>query len=99
MRRAQILGVGHYVPTKVVTNDDLAQIMPTTDEWIVKRTGIKERRFIEVFEDWKKGVQMAKDLNGGKKDKGGSKGGEVVPAKKSGISKPEPGKLPPPTGR
>lgn len=46
-RRAAILGSGHYVPTKVVTNDDLAQIMPTTNEWIVQRTGIRERRFIE----------------------------------------------------
>ena len=41
------MGSGHYVPTKVVTNDDLAQIMPTTDEWIHQRTGIRERRFIE----------------------------------------------------
>src|SRR5437870_3554752 len=47
MRRAHILGVGHYVPTKVVTNHDLAKIMPTTDEWIVQRSGIKERRFVE----------------------------------------------------
>ncbi len=47
MRRAHILGVGHYVPTKVVTNDDLAKIMPTSDEWIYQRSGIKERRFIE----------------------------------------------------
>jgi 3-oxoacyl-[acyl-carrier-protein] synthase-3 len=47
MKRAHILGVGHYVPSKVVTNDDLAKLMPTSDEWIVKRTGIKERRFIE----------------------------------------------------
>ena len=47
MRRAQIIGVGHYVPSRVVTNDDLAEIMPTSDEWIVKRTGIKERRFVE----------------------------------------------------
>ncbi|MBL9105750.1 MAG: ketoacyl-ACP synthase III [Myxococcales bacterium] len=46
-RRSAILGSGHYVPTKVVTNDDLAQIMPTTHEWIVQRTGIRERRFIE----------------------------------------------------
>ena len=46
-RRAAILGSGHYVPTKVVTNDDLAQIMPTTHEWIHQRTGIRERRFIE----------------------------------------------------
>ncbi len=42
-----ILGVGHYVPSKVVTNDDLAKLMNTTDEWIVQRTGIRERRFIE----------------------------------------------------
>ncbi|MDC3959400.1 3-oxoacyl-ACP synthase III family protein [Polyangium jinanense] len=45
--RSAILGVGHYVPTKVVTNDDLARLMPTSDEWIQQRTGIKERRFIE----------------------------------------------------
>lgn len=47
MPRSAILGVGHYVPTKVVTNDDLSKLMPTTDEWIQQRTGIKERRFIE----------------------------------------------------
>lgn len=45
--RSAILGVGHYVPSKVVTNNDLAQLMPTSDEWIQQRTGIKERRFIE----------------------------------------------------
>ena len=47
MTRARILGVGHYVPSKVVTNDDLAKMMTTSDEWIRKRTGIEERRFIE----------------------------------------------------
>ncbi len=47
MRRAHILGVGHYVPSKVVTNHDLAKIMPTSDEWIVQRSGIRERRFVE----------------------------------------------------
>lgn len=47
MRRSAILGAGHYVPSKVVTNDDLAKLMPTSDEWIQQRTGIKERRFIE----------------------------------------------------
>src|ERR1043165_6138448 len=47
MARSAILGVGHYVPTRVVTNDDLAKLMPTSDEWIQQRTGIKERRFIE----------------------------------------------------
>jgi 3-oxoacyl-[acyl-carrier-protein] synthase-3 len=42
-----ILGIGHYVPTKVVTNEDLAKLMSTSDEWIVQRTGIKERRYVE----------------------------------------------------
>lgn len=46
-RRAAILGSGHHVPGRVVTNDDLAQIMPTSHDWIVQRTGIRERRFIE----------------------------------------------------
>ena len=45
--RSAILGVGHHVPNKVVTNDDLARIMPTSDEWIQQRTGIKERRYVE----------------------------------------------------
>lgn len=45
--RARITGAGHYLPTRVVTNDDLAKLFPTTDEWIQQRTGIKERRFIE----------------------------------------------------
>jgi 3-oxoacyl-[acyl-carrier-protein] synthase-3 len=45
--RARITGAGHYLPTKVVTNHDLAKLMTTTDEWIQQRTGIKERRFIE----------------------------------------------------
>src|SRR5262245_27416101 len=47
MSRSALLGIGHHVPSKVVTNDDLAKLMPTSDEWIQQRTGIKERRFIE----------------------------------------------------
>ncbi len=46
-KRSAILGSGHYVPTKVVTNHDLAKMFPTSDEWIVQRSGIQERRFIE----------------------------------------------------
>src|SRR5579859_1062984 len=45
--RSTILGIGHYVPTRVVTNHDLAKRMTTSDDWIVQRTGIKERRYIE----------------------------------------------------
>lgn len=45
MKKSRILGVGHYVPENIVTNDDLSKIMNTNDEWIVERTGIKERRW------------------------------------------------------
>jgi 3-oxoacyl-[acyl-carrier-protein] synthase-3 len=45
--RSAILGIGHYVPSKAVTNDDLAKLMNTSDEWNVQRTGIKERRYTE----------------------------------------------------
>lgn len=45
--RSSILGMGHYVPSRVVTNDDLARRMATSDAWIVQRTGIRERRYIE----------------------------------------------------
>lgn len=40
----KILGTGAYVPEKVVTNDDLSQMVDTSDEWIVQRVGVKERR-------------------------------------------------------
>ncbi len=40
-----ILGLGGYVPHRVMTNDDWAQLVDTTDEWITSRTGIKRRRF------------------------------------------------------
>ncbi|MEY8415080.1 beta-ketoacyl-ACP synthase III [Tissierella praeacuta] len=39
-----ISGVGSYVPEKVVTNNDLSKIVETSDEWIIERTGIHERR-------------------------------------------------------
>ena len=45
--RSYIKGVGHNVPDRVVTNDELSQYMDTTDQWIVERTGIKERRFAD----------------------------------------------------
>lgn len=43
MTYAHIVGWGKYVPPKVVTNADLARTVDTTDEWIVTRTGIRER--------------------------------------------------------
>ncbi|MFH1552678.1 MAG: beta-ketoacyl-ACP synthase III [Candidatus Omnitrophota bacterium] len=44
MKRTGILGVGKYLPENVLTNADLERMVDTTDEWIVTRTGIKERR-------------------------------------------------------
>lgn len=41
----RIAGTGSYVPERVVTNADFEKIVDTSDEWIVERTGIKERRF------------------------------------------------------
>jgi len=42
--RAGIVGMGRYLPEKVVTNHDLEKVMDTSDEWIKSRTGIEERR-------------------------------------------------------
>jgi 3-oxoacyl-[acyl-carrier-protein] synthase-3 len=42
--RSVVTGVGDYLPTRVVTNDDLAKIVDTNDAWIRERTGIRQRR-------------------------------------------------------
>ncbi|ELR68949.1 3-oxoacyl-[acyl-carrier-protein] synthase, KASIII [Fulvivirga imtechensis AK7] len=47
MQYSKIVGLGHYVPERVVTNQDLSEMMDTNNEWIVERTGIHERRFID----------------------------------------------------
>lgn len=44
MKKAKISGVGCFYPDNIVTNDDLAKIVDTSDEWIHKRTGIRKRR-------------------------------------------------------
>jgi 3-oxoacyl-[acyl-carrier-protein] synthase III len=50
-RRSRILGLGGYIPPRVVTNQDMTQWMDTTNEWIVERTGIEERHWIVPGED------------------------------------------------
>ena len=45
MLSSKIAGIGKYLPSNVVTNQDLTAYMETSDEWIVERTGIKERRY------------------------------------------------------
>jgi 3-oxoacyl-[acyl-carrier-protein] synthase-3 len=44
---ARIIGTGMYVPDRVMTNEDFTHIVDTNDEWIVQRTGMKERRLAE----------------------------------------------------
>jgi len=44
--KATILGVGHYLPEKILTNKDLEQIVDTNDAWIVERSGIRERHIL-----------------------------------------------------
>jgi 3-oxoacyl-[acyl-carrier-protein] synthase III len=41
---SRVVSVGHYQPERVLTNEDLAKLVDTSDEWIVSRVGIKERR-------------------------------------------------------
>jgi 3-oxoacyl-[acyl-carrier-protein] synthase-3 len=43
-RKARIIGMGSYLPQKVLTNADLEEMVDTSDEWITSRTGVKERR-------------------------------------------------------
>ncbi|NPA53051.1 MAG: ketoacyl-ACP synthase III [Aquificae bacterium] len=49
--KAEIKGIGMYVPPRVLTNFDLEKILDTSDEWITTRTGIKERRIAEEWEN------------------------------------------------
>ena len=51
LKKTKIAGIGFYVPNRVVKNDDLQEMMDTTDEWIQERTGIKERRYVERFKE------------------------------------------------
>jgi 3-oxoacyl-[acyl-carrier-protein] synthase-3 len=60
MPRTIILGTGHAVPPRTVTNDDLAREMETSDEWIRERTGIRERHWIRPGET---GVGLARSAS------------------------------------
>jgi 3-oxoacyl-[acyl-carrier-protein] synthase-3 len=62
MYHSKISGLGFYVPSNTVTNDDLSKIIDTNDEWIQERTGIQERRHIIKGEDTttSMGVKAAK---------------------------------------
>ncbi len=51
MIHSRIAGTGSYLPDRVVTNHDLAKIVDTNDEWIVSRTGIRERHYAAADQD------------------------------------------------
>ncbi|MDF2941595.1 MAG: fabH [Herbinix sp.] len=67
MRHATIIGTGSYLPDNILTNDDMAKLVETSDEWIASRTGIKERRISKgektsdlAYEAARKALQNAK---------------------------------------
>lgn len=57
MSGIRIIGTGHAVPDRIVTNADLSQVMDTSDEWITQRTGVRQRHWIAEGES---GVGLAK---------------------------------------
>lgn len=71
MAYAAFRSIGAYVPEKILTNDDLAKMVDTSDEWITKRTGIKERHIAQDGE-------FTSDM--------GTKAAEVA-IKRSGVAK------------
>lgn len=51
MHYSKIVGLGHHVPEKIITNEYLSTVMDTSNEWIIERTGIEERRWIDPEKD------------------------------------------------
>ena len=47
LRRTQISGLATYVPPRLLTNKDLERLVETSDEWILQRTGIRERHIVD----------------------------------------------------
>src|SRR5881394_1234840 len=60
MPRTAILSTGFHVPARLVTNDDLAQLMDTSDEWIMQRSGIKTRYWVDTGDT---GVGLAREAS------------------------------------
>src|SRR5437867_11365566 len=74
MPRTQFLATGFHVPARVVTNDDLAQMMDTSDEWIVQRSGIKTRHWVDRGDT---GVGLAREASRKALDKAGLKAADL----------------------
>ena len=50
LKKTKILSCGAYLPKKILTNDDLSQIVDTSDQWIFDRTGIRQRHIADKNE-------------------------------------------------
>src|SRR5438309_2741359 len=74
MPHTQFLATGFHVPARVVTNDDLAQMMDTSDEWIVQRSGIKTRYWVDRGDT---GVGLAREASRKALDKAGLKAADL----------------------
>ena len=59
-----ILGMGSYSPSLSVTNNDMAKIVETNDEWITTRTGIRSRRLADGEPTWEMGLRAAEEAVG-----------------------------------
>src|SRR2546427_9182676 len=77
MPRTAFLSTGFHVPARLVTNDDLAKVMDTSDEWIVQRSGIKTRYWVDKGDT---GVALAREASKKALDKAG-----LAPADLDGI--------------
>ena len=62
MAFAKISQVAHYAPEQIITNEDLAQVMDTSDEWISSRTGIKERHISKTESTGDLATEVARQL-------------------------------------
>ena len=74
MQRTRFLGTGFAVPDRVVTNQELSELMDTTDEWIRTRTGIQERRWVTEGET---GTELGLQASRRAMDMAGVKPGEI----------------------
>src|SRR2546428_7362261 len=68
MPRTAFLSTGFHVPARLVTNEDLAKVMDTSDEWIVQRSGIKTRYWVDKGDT---GVALAREASKKALDKAG----------------------------
>jgi 3-oxoacyl-[acyl-carrier-protein] synthase-3 len=70
MLRTEVIATASHVPARCVTNDDLAQLMDTSDEWITQRSGIRTRHWVSEGET---GASLARDATCGALAKAGLK--------------------------